>query len=75
MGPELYDVQYSSGMKLLLITIAALIIWMTFSFHMTRSITVSLKRAVDFSHRLAKGDLSINFQIEGHDETAQLLQA
>ena len=75
LGPELYDVQYSSVMKLLLITIAALIIGITFSFHMTRSITDPLKRAVDVAHRLAKGDLSIDFQIEGHDETAQLLQA
>jgi len=75
LGPELFEVQYSSVMKLLLITIAALIIGITFSFYMTRSITEPLKRAVEVAHRLAKGDLSIDFQIEGHDETAQLLQA
>ncbi len=40
-----------------------------------RSITAPLNRAVDVSRAVAEGDLSMDLQVTGENETAQLLQA
>ena len=41
----------------------------------TRSITVPLRRACDVALQVAEGDLNTVVQVEGRDETAQLLSA
>jgi methyl-accepting chemotaxis protein len=41
----------------------------------TRSITAPLNRAVEMSRAVAEGDLSIDLQAQGNNETAQLLQS
>ncbi|WP_298233412.1 methyl-accepting chemotaxis protein [uncultured Azohydromonas sp.] len=41
----------------------------------TRSITVPLRRACDVALHVAEGDLNTEVQVEGRDETAQLLSA
>ena len=41
----------------------------------TRSITAPLNRAVEVSRAVAEGDLSIDLQAQGNNETAQLLQS
>lgn len=75
LGPKLNDIQSTSITKLMLITTAALIIGIAVSFYMTRSITKPIKKAVELAHRLAKGDLSFVINVQGKDETAQLLTA
>ncbi len=75
LGPELNSVQDSSVLRLLSITVVALIIGVAFSYYITRSITIPLTRAVDVAHHLAKGDLTVDIHVKGHDETAQLLEA
>jgi methyl-accepting chemotaxis protein len=40
-----------------------------------RSITAPLNRAVEVSRAVAEGDLSMDLQVSGHNETAQLLRA
>jgi len=46
-----------------------LVIWIT------RAITGPLKQAVDISRSVAAGDLSLDFEAQGKNETAQLLKA
>jgi len=75
LGPELEEVQDSSMLKLLAITVAALLLAGGFSVFMTRSITGPLKRAVEVAGQLSHGDLSVHIKSEGQDETAQLLDA
>ena len=40
-----------------------------------RSITAPLNRAVEVSRAVAEGDLSMDLQVSGHNETAQLLRS
>ena len=41
----------------------------------SRSITRPLAQGVDVANRLSKGDLTVDIEVKGKDETAQLLQA
>ncbi|RJP83721.1 MAG: HAMP domain-containing protein [Desulfobacteraceae bacterium] len=60
------------GVITLLIAIAILIpVLMMFS----RNITIPLAKGVEVSNRLAKGDLTVDIDVNGHDETAQLLDS
>ena len=60
------------GMITMLLAIAILIpVLMLFS----RNITVPLTKGVEISNKLAKGDLTVEIDIKGHDETAQLLDS
>ena len=52
-----------------LIVLVPVLIW--FSLSITRPIGVG----VSVANQLARGDLSMEFTVKGHDETAQLLQA
>jgi len=51
------------------------IILTLFGFFITRAITQPLKRAVEVSNSLSKGDLSQKIEVNSKDETGQLLAA
>lgn len=51
----------------------ALAISVVFAWLITRSIVRPLKRAADVARAVAEGDLSLQFETTGRDETAQLL--
>ncbi len=57
------------------VVIAGVLGGVLLGFLISRSVTRPLSRAVDAAHRLAEGDLSVQLQVQGKDETAQLLQA
>jgi methyl-accepting chemotaxis protein len=58
------------GANALCIIVAALLGWL-----ITRSITAPMNRAIQATSRLADGDLTIELNTDGRDETAQLTQA
>ena len=47
----------------------------TAAFLITRSITAPLNRAVQIANTVAQGDLTQHIQVEGKDETSELLQS
>jgi methyl-accepting chemotaxis protein len=53
----------------------ALLLGALFARILTRSITVPLQQAVRVAETVAAGDLKTHIEVEGRDETAQLLQA
>jgi len=52
-----------------------LVLGVLLGFIISRSVTRPLSKAVDAANRLAEGDLTVNVEATGKDETAQLLQA
>ena len=54
---------------------AAILIALITSLFLTRSITIPLKEAVGVANRLAAGDLTVEVEVTGEDETGQLLTA
>jgi methyl-accepting chemotaxis protein-1 (serine sensor receptor) len=46
-----------------------------FAFVLIRNLSRSLEEAVEVAHAVAKGDLTRNMQVEGHDEIAKLMFA
>ncbi|HUH86823.1 MAG TPA: methyl-accepting chemotaxis protein [Pusillimonas sp.] len=72
---ELYDAN-NMGMTLLVaLTIVALLIGVFMSFTITRSITLPLRRAVDFAATVSSRDLTATIEVSGRDETSRLLEA
>jgi methyl-accepting chemotaxis protein len=64
------------GFQLLLgLGIVALIIGVVFAWRITRSITHPLRQAVQFAETVSNRDLTSTVQVQGSDETSQLLQA
>ncbi len=63
--------------KLLLYGLLALMLAMSvlLAWSITRSIVVPLRRAADSAGRIAEGDLRETLQVQGRDETAELLRA
>ncbi|XAH23635.1 methyl-accepting chemotaxis protein [Xylophilus sp. GW821-FHT01B05] len=67
---------YQSAITLLLaLGAAAIALLAVFGWLLLRSITRPLNQAVDISRAVAVGDLSLHFEAEGRNETAQLLSA
>ncbi len=58
-----------------LAAIAALVLGLVATAFVVRGITRPLRRAVEVAGRVAQGDLDQQLQVEGRDETAQLLRA
>src|SRR5690606_23448679 len=64
------------GFQLMLgLGIVALIIGVVFAWRITRSITHPLRQAVQFAETVSNRDLTSTVQVQGSDETSQLLQA
>jgi methyl-accepting chemotaxis protein len=67
---------YQDGRFLmLLIGVIATIFGIGIAFWVTRSITLPINKAVNVANQLAEGDLTARIEVEGKDETAQLLRA
>lgn len=67
---------YQSTVSLLLIlTLASIILSVMIAIWIIRAIMRPLNRAVEVSHAVAAGDLSMDIRVEGKDETALLLIA
>ncbi|MBC7701482.1 methyl-accepting chemotaxis protein [Aquabacterium sp.] len=67
---------YESSRALMIGVIAGgVLIGIALGFFISRSVTKPLAKAVDAANRLAEGDLTLNIDATGKDETAQLLQA
>ncbi|MEB0139411.1 MULTISPECIES: methyl-accepting chemotaxis protein [unclassified Undibacterium] len=56
-------------------SILALIVAALMGTWVTRSITAPIQIALSLAEAVAKGDLSVNIQVQGKDETGRLLQA
>jgi methyl-accepting chemotaxis protein len=67
---------YQNTVRLLLIlTLVSIAFGVTIAIWIIGAITRPLNRAVNVSHAVAAGDLSMAIEAEGKDETAQLLNA
>jgi methyl-accepting chemotaxis protein len=67
---------YASTRTLMIaVVIGGVLVGVLLGFLISRSVTRPLSRAVDAANRLAEGDLSVRVEVQGKDETAQLLQA
>jgi methyl-accepting chemotaxis protein len=70
------DAEGREGRNLLLLTgLLALLIGVTLTYVVPRSITTRLDRAVRVADRVAEGDLTTEIFIDSRDETGQLLTA
>jgi methyl-accepting chemotaxis protein len=70
------EATYSASRQFMAGLIAgALLLGVVLGFLISRSVTRPLHRAVDTANRLAEGDLTLQLDVSGKDETAQLLQA
>ena len=55
--------------------VAGLALAFGFGFLLIRSISQSLNKAIDVANKVAEGDLSQRIDVDGRDETAQLMKA
>jgi methyl-accepting chemotaxis protein len=62
-------------LKMLLITVAGVLIGIGTGVWMSRSVTVPIRRAVAVANGLAEGDLTMQIAPTGRDETGRLLEA
>lgn len=72
------ELKQSSAFAFKLITATVIIgifLGIILSLVITRGITRSLKEAIDVSNKIAAGDLTVDINIKGNDETGQLLLA
>ncbi|MET3120295.1 methyl-accepting chemotaxis protein [Undibacterium sp. GrIS 1.8] len=75
-GVDAAEGVYSSALKILIaIGTATVTLLCVFGWILVRSITRPLNQAVDISRAVAAGDLSLQFEADGQNETAQLLLA
>jgi len=72
---EINAIYASARNGLIVLGAIALAIGVAFSVWLTRGITGPLHRAVVFARTVAAGDLSSRIEVDGKDETAQLLRA
>ncbi|MBT0663284.1 HAMP domain-containing protein [Geobacter pelophilus] len=70
-------IEKSSNMfySLMIFSVIAIVIAIAETIVITRSIVTPLGVAVDLSNRLASGDLTMQIDVDGSDEAAQLLKA
>ena len=57
------------------LVLAGLAVGVFLGFAVSRHVTSPLALAVDSAHRMSEGDMTVAMQVEGKDETSQLLQA
>jgi methyl-accepting chemotaxis protein len=70
------DVLYDTGRALSLGTLALMVLIGGFvGWALSRGIVRDVNQAKEVAQRIAAGDLTVNIQVEGKDESAQLLQA
>jgi methyl-accepting chemotaxis protein len=70
------DVLYATGRALSLGTLALMVLIGGFvGWVLSRGIVRNVTQAKEVAQRIAAGDLTVNIQVEGKDESAQLLQA
>ncbi|HZV64124.1 MAG TPA: methyl-accepting chemotaxis protein, partial [Telluria sp.] len=74
-GAEIENEAKRSTILLATLGGVALLLGAVFARILTRSITVPLQQAVRVAETVAAGDLKTHIEVEGRDETAQLLQA
>ncbi|MCA6214924.1 MCP four helix bundle domain-containing protein [Ideonella sp. B7] len=67
--------EQSARLILIGLAAAALVLGIGAAWVITRSITQPIQRAAELASAVAQGDLSSHIDIDGRDETAQLLQA
>ncbi len=74
-----YDASEATYHRSELISIASIVLGVVlasfFGFLITRSITTPLASGADVANRLARGDLAVQVQVSGSDETSQLMSA
>lgn len=66
---------YQNTTRLLLLTVLAVALGVAIAFVIIRAITKPISRAMEITHAVAAGDLSIEIEAEGESETSQLLIA
>ena len=65
-----------SGRNLLIgVCLAGVVLGLLFAWWITASITRPIRQGVSVARRVADGDLTVQVQVRGRDETGQLLQA
>lgn len=75
LGPALQAANKKATVFIVSVSFIALLVALSLAFLITRLITRPIQQAVDFANKLAIGDLSSDIQVEGKDETAQMLNA
>ncbi|WP_332876499.1 methyl-accepting chemotaxis protein [Massilia sp. S19_KUP03_FR1] len=75
IGHEIEDQTSLSTQLLTWIGMATLLLGAGFAWGLTRSIILPLRQAVEVAKTVASGDLSRRIDVQGRDETGQLLQA
>jgi methyl-accepting chemotaxis protein len=65
----------SSRTLMLAIIVGGVLVGVALGFFISRGVTRPLSRAVDAANSLAEGDLTVQIEASGKDETAQLLRA
>jgi len=65
----------SARFQILALGVAGLLVGVGLAYWITRSITTPLRRAVSVAQNVAAGDLGSRIEVQGNDETAELLSA
>ncbi len=67
---------YNAARKFFIVIAVVMVAFgVTAAIVLTRSITGPIRKGVDIADRLAEGDLSVEIEVKGRDETGQLLSA
>ncbi|MEI7456449.1 MAG: methyl-accepting chemotaxis protein [Nitrosomonadales bacterium] len=74
-GTEANTAVESAKSLILILSLAAILIALSFAFWVTRSITRPLGEAVDVANELSQGNLNVKIEVHSTDETGQLLTA
>ncbi|MEW6563648.1 MAG: MCP four helix bundle domain-containing protein, partial [Pseudomonadota bacterium] len=74
-GKEALSAYESARTLMFGVSIAAIILAGTLGFWITRTITRPLNAAVDVANKLAEGDLTVQVEVSGKDETGLMLMA
>jgi len=69
------DSQQRSLLTMALLVISSLVLGALVSWHITRSVTLPIQRAVRVAERIAQGDLTSKIKVHAQDETGRLLEA
>ncbi|BCO29812.1 hypothetical protein MIZ03_4736 [Rhodoferax lithotrophicus] len=72
---EISAIESASRNSLVALAALVLALGVVLAWQLTIGITVPLKNAVQVARRVAGGDLTADIQVDGQDETAQLLRA
>jgi len=74
-GDEANSAAEGAQRLILILSIGAILIALSFAFWLTRSITRPLNEAVTVANQLAEGDLTARIEVTSRDETGMLLAA